>query len=173
MQFEKLFSEWPTFILLPTVIGIAANLLTPMFRSLLTGAIFSIGRSFKVIGRNGVIKRIAQLEEELNQANEFIKNPVKFVIYVGHQFSYQFLILWSFVILYGVIFLFYQDEVSDTSIQAQSLIPAMFGAGGIQAFISTFTVWNIIGKMNKSEEYMLSIKRKITELNKTVAAYNA
>ncbi len=50
---SNILDNWQTFILLPIVLGVAANLLTPLFRKLTSQALFSLGQKLRVISKRG------------------------------------------------------------------------------------------------------------------------
>ena len=153
--------NWFTWLIIPIVIGVTANLLTPLFRRLLSSFIFSVKQSLNIAGKKVIQKRIGQLNSELKQVINHNENPTIYISYLGQHFSFQFMMLWAFIIAYGVIFLYFKDANSDF---APRILGALIGSGGIQAIISLFISWNYIDEMKTPEKYIASIEKKLEEM---------
>ena len=129
-----------TLIIVPLVIGVAANLATPTVRHLFLKVSLFLLEKLRLLGRRGVQQRIKQLESDLKEIPALVEGA-RLTIDISRQLMANLFGLWILLFFTIVITI---AAIHNPGILEQPIMGAFYGFAGFSSriFFSLVALWS-------------------------------
>ena len=148
-----------TLILIPVVVSIIANLLTPSVRSAIARGLIAGAISMRALGTWGIRTRIDQLTEQLNRTSEIATTPYSLLTFFIPQILHEILVLWLLLLATAVLF------ISDISLHPTWRLAYIAIIGGFfNEFLRVIVLCSVAERAFRFEEFRNRTSTQIAEL---------
>jgi len=151
-------------VVVALVVGVIANLITPLTRAALTAAVVRLGVALNALGYWGIRTALANSEKELALLQEVHADPIKLTVLLSDHLAWNLVLIWTLLFGFGVVLMFGLDSHPNVKIWFFGFLGA-----STSTVASLFVMQAVLSKLKSFADYKARTEKRIASFRAALA----